>query len=185
MHPAPTDTRPRTVRLRFTSGFRHTPAAAVVVVVALLVAAIAPLTAAALDAPDQSDGPAEPTVVRIDPTLHEYARQARADHLRRRRIATALQFLAAAQSNREAREQQARDAVWDRMAQCETGGNWHNGGQWAGGLGIYVGTWRAAGGEEFAPRPDQATREQQIVVAERIRARWGIHAWGCASAIGF
>lgn len=66
---------------------------------------------------------------------------------------------------------------WNRVAQCETGNNWSNGGKWAGGLGIYtlgefgsaqMGTWEHFGGEEFAPSPDRATREEQIVVANRI-----------------
>lgn len=78
-----------------------------------------------------------------------------------------------------------REAMWDRMAQCETGGNWQDPGQWAGGLGIALSTWLAVGGDDFAPRPDQATREQQIIVAERIAERFGIHAWGCADRIGF
>lgn len=69
------------------------------------------------------------------------------------------------------------DSFWDKVAQCETAGNWQNKGQWAGGLGIYtkgkfgeavMGTWEHFGGEEFAPSPDKATREQQIVVANRI-----------------
>lgn len=69
------------------------------------------------------------------------------------------------------------EAFWDRLAWCETHQNWQNGGKWAGGLGIYtkgkfadnnMGTWERWGGEEFAPSPDLATREQQIIVAERI-----------------
>lgn len=75
--------------------------------------------------------------------------------------------------------------IWDRMAQCETGGNWqHYGPTWSGGLGIYSGTWREAGGAEFASLPRDATREQQIIVAERIKDRHGWTAWGCARTIG-
>jgi hypothetical protein len=71
---------------------------------------------------------------------------------------------------------------WDKVAVCEsssdgTNPNWKNGGQWAGGLGIYtngtfgdpdMGTWERWGGEEFAPSPDLATKDQQIKVANRI-----------------
>lgn len=66
---------------------------------------------------------------------------------------------------------------WDKVAVCETNSNWQNGGQWAGGLGIYtkgkfpdssMGTWERFGGEEFAPSPDKATKEQQVIVADRI-----------------
>lgn len=71
---------------------------------------------------------------------------------------------------------------WDKVAVCEsskdgTNPNWKNGGTFAGGLGIYtkgkfgdpdMGTWERWGGEEFAPSPDQASKEQQIKVANRI-----------------
>ena len=70
-----------------------------------------------------------------------------------------------------------QDEFWDRLAQCETAQDWENGGRYAGGLGIMtsssfpkadMGTWERFGGEEFAPSPDRATREQQIEVANRI-----------------
>lgn len=66
---------------------------------------------------------------------------------------------------------------WEKVAQCETANDWKNGGTWAGGLGIYtkgkfgsssMGTWEYYGGEEFAPTPDKATKEEQIKVANRI-----------------
>lgn len=76
--------------------------------------------------------------------------------------------------------------IWNAMAQCETGGNWaHYGPTWSGGLGIYEGTWSEFGGTEFAALPRDATREQQIIVAERIRATYGFDAWGCADTIGY
>lgn len=62
---------------------------------------------------------------------------------------------------------------WDRVAICESSldgktARWDDGGQFAGGLGIYIGTWTSWGGKQFAPRPNQATRIEQIVVANRI-----------------
>ena len=60
------------------------------------------------------------------------------------------------------------NAFWDELAQCETGQNWRDGGKYGGGLGIYIGTWTRFGGREFASRPSGATREEQIVVANRI-----------------
>lgn len=60
---------------------------------------------------------------------------------------------------------------WDDVAQCETRASergWIDGGRFAGGLGIYVGTWKNYGGRQFAPTPDKATKEEQIVVANRI-----------------
>lgn len=59
-------------------------------------------------------------------------------------------------------------AFWYELAQCETAQNWQDGGRWAGGLGIYVGTWDRFGGREFAKHPSGATREEQIIVANRI-----------------
>ena len=77
-----------------------------------------------------------------------------------------------------------RVAMWEELAHCETGGNWQDGGEYGGGLGIYVGSWKAYGGTEFAARPQQATKEQQIVVAERI-ATDGMGGWGCAHTLGW
>jgi hypothetical protein len=85
---------------------------------------------------------------------------------------------------RDAEQQSRRVAMWDRLAACETGGDWHNGGDYGGGLGIYVGTWRAYGGGEFAARPQWATKAQQIAVAERI-ANDGFGGWGCAHKLGW
>lgn len=60
------------------------------------------------------------------------------------------------------------ESFWDRLAWCETHSNWQNGGNWAGGLGIARRTWNRFGGREFARTPDKATREEQIIVAQRI-----------------
>ena len=57
---------------------------------------------------------------------------------------------------------------WERLAWCETHSNWQNGGNWAGGLGIARSTWRGYGGYEFARTPDRATKEEQIIVANRV-----------------
>jgi len=67
--------------------------------------------------------------------------------------------------------------AWDRIAQCESGGNWHanTGNGYYGGLQFNLGTWRAYGGSS---RPDLVSREQQIAVAERVRAASGGYgAW--------
>jgi uncharacterized protein YabE (DUF348 family) len=68
-------------------------------------------------------------------------------------------------------------SVWDRIAQCESGGNWaaNTGNGYYGGLQFNLGTWQAYGGQG---RPDQNSREQQIAVAERVRdASGGYGAW--------
>lgn len=78
---------------------------------------------------------------------------------------------------------------WDRLAQCESGGNWAHPpipGGFSGGLMFWDGTWRANGGEEFAPSAERASREQQIIVAERVLARSGWQAWpGCSRRFGW
>jgi uncharacterized protein YabE (DUF348 family) len=67
--------------------------------------------------------------------------------------------------------------VWDRIAQCESGGNWHanTGNGYYGGLQFSLSTWRAYGGPS---RPDLVSREQQIAIAEKVRdASGGYGAW--------
>ena len=83
------------------------------------------------------------------------------------------------------RVQQQRVAMWDTLAQCETQQNWSLVGRYGGGLGIYVGAWTEFGGGEFASNPGYASKEQQIIVAERIYARYGLDGWGCAHTLGW
>lgn len=81
----------------------------------------------------------------------------------------------------------APDSDWDRLAQCESGGDWHinTGNGYHGGLQFNAQTWQAYGGGEFAPTANQATREQQIVIAERTLANQGWGAWpACSASLG-
>jgi len=81
----------------------------------------------------------------------------------------------------------AGGSVWDSLAQCEAGGNWsiNSGNGYSGGLQFAHSTWRGHGGGEFAPMAYQASREQQIVVAERVLASSGWGAWpGCTRKLG-
>lgn len=81
----------------------------------------------------------------------------------------------------------APDSDWDRLAQCESGGNWaiNTGNGYHGGLQFSAGTWAAYGGQEFATYAYQATREQQIAVAERTLAGQGWGAWpACSASLG-
>jgi uncharacterized protein YabE (DUF348 family) len=75
-------------------------------------------------------------------------------------------------------------AMWDRIAQCESGGNWHinTGNGYYGGLQFDSSSWLANGGADFAPRADLASREEQITVANRYYAKAGLGPWGCAHA---
>ncbi|HET9879217.1 MAG TPA: transglycosylase family protein [Candidatus Limnocylindria bacterium] len=79
------------------------------------------------------------------------------------------------------------DDVWDRLAQCESGGNWaiNTGNGYYGGLQFSHGTWLAYGGGAYAEYPHQATREEQIAVAERLRAARGYQPWpACRIKLG-
>lgn len=73
----------------------------------------------------------------------------------------------------------ATDSEWNQVAQCESGGNWaiNTGNGYQGGLQFSPSTWAGHGGTQFAPSADQATREEQIVVAERVLAGQGKGAW--------
>ena len=64
-------------------------------------------------------------------------------------------------------------SVWDQVAQCESGGNWNTntGNGYYGGLQFSAGTWRAYGGSGSA---HNASREEQIAVAERVLAAPGL-----------
>lgn len=77
----------------------------------------------------------------------------------------------------------APDSVWDQVAQCESGGNWSisSGNGFFGGLQFTPSTWRSFGGSQFADMPNHASREQQIVVAERVLAGQGWGAWPVCS----
>jgi hypothetical protein len=78
-------------------------------------------------------------------------------------------------------------SVWDRLSQCESGGNWsiNTGNGYSGGLQFHPQTWLGHGGGTFAPYAYLATREQQIVIAERVLASQGWGAWpGCARKLG-
>ncbi|GAA2222408.1 transglycosylase family protein [Streptomyces nogalater] len=78
----------------------------------------------------------------------------------------------------------ADNGVWDRIARCESGGNWHinTGNGYYGGLQFSAGTWRAYGGTAYAPTADQASRSAQIAVATRVQQAQGWGAWPVCSA---
>ncbi|HET9876666.1 MAG TPA: transglycosylase family protein [Mycobacterium sp.] len=73
----------------------------------------------------------------------------------------------------------ATDGEWDRVAGCESGGNWaiNTGNGYQGGLQFNPGTWRAHGGGKYAPSAHLATRDQQIAIAEHVLATQGRGAW--------
>jgi hypothetical protein len=81
----------------------------------------------------------------------------------------------------------ASDRVWNRLAQCESGGRWHinTGNGYYGGLQFSGSTWRGFGGGKFARLAHRATKGEQIRVAERVRRAQGWGAWpACSERIG-
>jgi septal ring factor EnvC (AmiA/AmiB activator) len=66
---------------------------------------------------------------------------------------------------------------WDAIAQCESGGNWQLAGRYHGGLQFHPDTWLAFGGGRYARYAYQASRPQQIAVAEKVLAGQGPSAW--------
>ncbi|MEL4358144.1 MULTISPECIES: transglycosylase family protein [unclassified Luteococcus] len=78
----------------------------------------------------------------------------------------------------------SRSAMWDRIAQCESSGNWsiNSGNGYYGGLQFDRQTWEANGGTKYAPTANLATREQQITIANKLYAQRGLQPWGCAHA---
>lgn len=65
---------------------------------------------------------------------------------------------------------------WDAVAACESGGNWatNTGNGYYGGLQFLPSTWHAHGGQGM---PHQASRAEQIRIAERVLRTQGIGAW--------
>jgi len=72
------------------------------------------------------------------------------------------------------------DRVWDRIAQCESGGDWSTdtGNGFFGGLQFTRSSWQAAGGTGM---PNQASRSEQIRVAINLQRMQGWGAWPTCS----
>jgi hypothetical protein len=172
----------------------HRAALAVFAVVVLAgIVAIGPVISGEAETP-ATGGAAEvvPAPVDAEHVLAEAQRteQAQRDEALARQLEALAQaeeqaaLQALAQAQREAASG-IPDSYWDRMAQCETGGDWSMvGSRYSGGLGFYNGTWDSFGGREFAHRAGQATREQQIVVANRVADEVGLSGWGCLGKVG-
>ena len=74
--------------------------------------------------------------------------------------------------------------MWDKLAYCESGGNWaiNTGNGYYGGLQFLASTWRAYGGTGL---PHQNSREEQIRIAKRVQADVGWKAWpSCTRKLG-
>ncbi|MEV6385024.1 transglycosylase family protein [Streptomyces sp. NPDC051773] len=77
----------------------------------------------------------------------------------------------------------ADSGVWDRIAKCESGGDWHinTGNGYYGGLQFAASTWRAYGGTAYAATADKASKAQQIAIATKVQRAQGWGAWPVCS----
>lgn len=77
----------------------------------------------------------------------------------------------------------ASESTWDSVAKCEATGNWKidSGNGFSGGLQFTRSTWAAFGGTQYSSNAKDATREQQIAVAERVLQQQGPGAWPVCS----
>jgi uncharacterized protein YabE (DUF348 family) len=76
------------------------------------------------------------------------------------------------------------EAMWDKIAQCESTGNWsiNSGNGYYGGLQFDISSWLANGGGAYAPNASLASKAQQIAVANTYYAKAGLRPWGCGWA---
>lgn len=76
---------------------------------------------------------------------------------------------------------------WERLAQCESSGNWraNTGNGYYGGLQFHPRTWRGFGGGVYAPYAHRASKAQQIAIAEKVLRAQGWKAWPtCSRKVG-
>ncbi|MEE1758235.1 transglycosylase family protein [Streptomyces sp. SP18BB07] len=73
----------------------------------------------------------------------------------------------------------ASGTTWDQVAECESGGSWSadTGNGRYGGLQLTQANWEKYGGLDYATTADQASRSQQIAVAEKVLADQGVGVW--------
>ena len=78
----------------------------------------------------------------------------------------------------------ASETVWDRVAVCESGGNWsiNTGNGYYGGLQFSPSTWKGYGGQKYAASADLASKSQQIEIAQAVLKVQGPGAWPVCSA---
>jgi len=77
----------------------------------------------------------------------------------------------------------ASESVWDRVAACESGGNWsiNTGNGYYGGLQFSYSTWKGFGGQRYATTANRATKSQQILIAQEVLKVQGPGAWPVCS----
>jgi hypothetical protein len=77
--------------------------------------------------------------------------------------------------------------VWQKLAQCESGGNWsaNTGNGFYGGLQFTASTWAAQGGTKYAALPSQASASEQVAIASKLQKAAGWGQWpACTAKLG-
>lgn len=84
---------------------------------------------------------------------------------------------------RPAAEETVGGGVWDRIAACESSGDWgiNTGNGYYGGIQFLQSTWEQFGGRDYARRADLASKSEQITVAQRVQKVQGWQAWPVCS----
>jgi hypothetical protein len=115
----------------------------------------------------------------------EFPTRRRSDRSRRVRVGVAVLGATAAAAGGVglATSANASDTVWDRVAACESGQNWsiNTGNGYYGGLQFHPQTWSGFGGGRYAAYAHQATRAQQIEIAQKVLRVQGPGAWPVCS----
>ncbi len=90
------------------------------------------------------------------------------------------QFTVSTKASPAAKISSSRAAMWNRVAKCESGGNWKisTGNGYYGGLQFNPRTWRSFGGGKYASYAHKATKAEQITIAEKVLKGQGPGAWG-------
>ena len=108
----------------------------------------------------------------------------KANPVRRRVTGVAVAGVATVAGGMATASSAQASTVWDRVAACESGGNWsiNTGNGYYGGLQFSDRTWDGFGGERYAPTANRATKAQQITVAQKVLASQGPGAWPTCGA---
>jgi peptidoglycan hydrolase-like protein with peptidoglycan-binding domain len=112
---------------------------------------------------------------------HSALRKSRS--LRRRLLGVAVAGSATVAAGVAVSSPAQASSVWDRVAACESGGNWHisTGNGFYGGLQFTNQTWNGFGGGRYAARADLASKGAQIAIAQKVLATQGPGAWPVCS----
>lgn len=105
--------------------------------------------------------------------------------VRRRAAGVAVAGFATVGAGLASASSASASTVWDRVASCESGGNWsiNTGNGYYGGLQFSYGTWQAYGGQRYGRTANLASKAQQITVAQKVLQAQGPGAWPHCSTV--